>query len=210
MNLVPYKKDGIEIYVDTTTGESFCSIRGYARMANLSDTAIRKRITANQIDLKMAEVHTPQGLRTANLISEDLIVEWLPKDNHEMASKLMRLGVRHFLHKLAGYEVKSTAVNLNFFDMMRQQIDQLEAQNKRLDVLEAKIETRPEGYFSVAGWASLQKKSISHELAKHIGKRCANLSREWGYDMGKARDPRWGEVNTYHEDILTDVMGTII
>jgi len=35
-NLTRYTNDGIEVYIDTNTGESFCSVLGYARMAGLS------------------------------------------------------------------------------------------------------------------------------------------------------------------------------
>jgi hypothetical protein len=103
--------DGIEIYIDTTTGESFASQSGYARMANKDKSTISRRFECVALETKKtAEVSTGVGLRSVALITEDLIVEWLPKDNPEMATQLMKLGVRHFLHVVAGYEVKSAAV----------------------------------------------------------------------------------------------------
>ncbi len=53
---------------------------------------------------------TATGFKTHNLITEDLIVEWLPKDNPEMATQLLKLGVRAFMHKLAGYTVSTSAM----------------------------------------------------------------------------------------------------
>lgn len=104
-------QDGIEIFIDTQTGESFASQSGYARMSVKTRQAINKRCQGcNQKGLVYLEIPTGSGVQGCNLITEDLIVEWLPKDNPEMATKLMKLGVRMFLHTVAGYEVTSEAV----------------------------------------------------------------------------------------------------
>lgn len=109
-NLQACVNDGIEIYVDNVTGESFASVRGYARMSDKPESSIRSRITARKVDTKMTEVLTPQGLRTARLLSEDTIVDWLTEDNPQLAKKMSKLGVRVFMHQLAGYQVTTTAV----------------------------------------------------------------------------------------------------
>jgi hypothetical protein len=105
-------EDGIEILIDTSTGESFCSVRGYARMANKDHSTILKR---NQVvdgePQKTAKVHTNGGLQVVALITENQIVEWLPKDNPIAATQLLKMGVRMTLHKMAGYSISSTAVN---------------------------------------------------------------------------------------------------
>lgn len=110
MNLVRFEKESIELYIDTTTGESFASISGYARMAGKDKSTVSRRCqgVAESL-LKQAEVPTSGGIQAVALITESLICEWLQKDNPEMATKLMQLGVRVFLHKLAGYQVTSTA-----------------------------------------------------------------------------------------------------
>jgi prophage antirepressor-like protein len=105
-NLKAFEKEGLELFIDIKTGESFASISGYARMANKSKSTISERFGKDL--LKETQINTRKGLQTVRLIPEDLIVQWLPKDNPEMASNLMRIGVRAFLHKLAGYEVSSS------------------------------------------------------------------------------------------------------
>ena len=110
MNIVKYERfdrDGIELIIDTATGESFASVKGYARMSGLSHQAISKRLMGNSEAVKTAEIVTKQGLRMVNLITESTIAQWLPKDNPTLASQLMLLGVRVFMHKLAGFEVSS-------------------------------------------------------------------------------------------------------
>lgn len=43
-NLVAYVNDGIEIYVDQETGESFASVSGYARMSGKAPQRISDRL----------------------------------------------------------------------------------------------------------------------------------------------------------------------
>ena len=110
-----FDNDGIELIIDTQTGESYATKRGYARMANKDESTIRRRIrTADLKVIKNAEILTAGGLQGADLIHERTIAEWLPKDNPELATQMLMLGVRVFMHKLAGYEVSSTAIQSKF------------------------------------------------------------------------------------------------
>lgn len=110
-NLTAFNQDGIEIYINNTTGESFASISGYARMSGIAKSTVHNRLKGcSETDLKTAEVLTRSGLQGVRLINEKLIAEWLLKDNPDMATKLLTLGIRVFLHQLAGYEVKSSVI----------------------------------------------------------------------------------------------------
>ena len=51
------------------------------RMGNKAKSTISDRINRSDHQLKSSEILTSKGLRTVRLINEDLIVEWLPKDN---------------------------------------------------------------------------------------------------------------------------------
>ena len=112
MNIVTsferFGKDGIELIIDTATGESFATAKGYARMSGKAYDTIKKRCQRG--GLESAEVPTEQGFKWGTLIPELLVAQWLSKDNPVMASQIMQLGVRVFMHKLAGYEVTTTAV----------------------------------------------------------------------------------------------------
>lgn len=103
--LTRYAQDGLEIYINHQTGESFASIRGYARMAGKAESTIRERISKGGWSEQViySEVLTPGGLQGARLLNENMIVEWLPSDNPTTATQLLKLGVRLFMHKLAGY-----------------------------------------------------------------------------------------------------------
>ena len=78
-------------------------------------------------------------------------------------------------------------------------ISQIEHKVKEL---EAKSITRPVEYYTVAGYANIRGINVNLTLARPIGKCASNLSRELGYEIGKAHDERYGEVNTYHADVL--------
>ena len=103
-----FDRDGIELVINPQTGESFATQAGYARMSGIEYSTIRKRSErskgSDNISQKTAEIPTPGGIQEVTLVTEDQIAEWLPKDNPSMASKLLKLGVRMFMHELAGFK----------------------------------------------------------------------------------------------------------
>lgn len=111
LSLQRFDKDGIELIIDTNTGESFASVKGYARMSGLTTQAISARLKGVKENLwRVAEIPTAGGLQGVKLIYEDLIAEWIPKDNPILSTQLFKLGIRGFMHKLAGFEIASSAV----------------------------------------------------------------------------------------------------
>lgn len=98
-------------------------------------------------------------------------------------------------------------------EIMQMSINQLVEQERRmnelesrLDMIEAKNQTVPNEYFTIAGFATIRKQKIDVVTANMLGRKAAKLSREYGYDIGKVSDPRFGTVNTYHVDILNKIM----
>lgn len=107
-NLQLFNNEGLELLINTQTGESFASVSGYSRMTGKSRSVISERLS--KFDVITAEVETGGGVQSVRLISEDLMVEWLPKDNPEIATKMLKAGIRVFLHGLAGFSVSSSAI----------------------------------------------------------------------------------------------------
>ena len=98
--------DGLELVIDTSTGEAFATQSGYARMSGVSRQAINKRVlSSNQTDIKNAEVLTASGLQGCNLIPANIVFEWLLKDNIDLAKRMGEAGATVYLHQLAGYKV---------------------------------------------------------------------------------------------------------
>lgn len=146
-NLQRYDNEGLELIIDLETGESFATVSGYARMSNKDRSTIRERITKLKDrgkDLtKEAQIETTGGLQGCRLIPESLICEWLITDNPELAKQMITVGVRIYLHGLAGfkYEVKKQEPALdidnlkNIFDQMlkeslKPQLDKIDDYNK--------------------------------------------------------------------------------
>jgi len=208
-NLQRFDQDGIEIVINTETGESFASVSGYARMSGLSKQAISKRLrTVNPTTTKSAEIQTVTGLKTVNLVPEDLIVEWLPKDNPEMASKLMRLGVRMFLHQMAGYEVTTTAIATpqNYIEALEALLASekekqiLEAEREMLEAENAHLSEMVDELYEYSSIIRIAKFNNVTESSFRWQSLKA-MSIKMGLEVKKVPCPRFVTKNLYHHDV---------
>lgn len=114
------------------------------------------------------------------------------------------------------FELRELQANLSELSMELQLLIKMELRQKEQDKqmlamqddikrLEAKVTTHNDDYFTVAGYASLRGLNVDINKANMLGRKASKLSREYGYDIGKTKDVRFGEVNTYHVDILKEV-----
>ena len=85
----------------------------------------------------------------------------------------------------------------------------LSAVEDKVSQLEATLATRPEHSYTIAGYASLRGINVDVNRANMLGRKASKLSREYGYEVSKTQDPRFGSVNVYHEDVLKTVFGTV-
>jgi hypothetical protein len=101
--------DGIEVIIDTETHLSYMSLRGYSRVSGVPYSTVNYRFGIGQLSTpENAEIQTSQGLRIGQLLSEEIIAGWIVKDNPEVATKMLKAGIRVYLHHLAGYELHAT------------------------------------------------------------------------------------------------------
>lgn len=87
----------------------------------------------------------------------------------------------------------------------KKQAEKIKSLEDNVKQLEAKILTRNEDYYTVAGYASIRGIKVDINKASMLGRMASKLSREYEYSIGKTQDPRFGEVNIYHVDILKEV-----
>ena len=80
-----------------------------------------------------------------------------------------------------------------------------EEQGEAIRQLASQVKTSPNEYFTVAGYASLRGAKIDISKAGLMGRKASKLSHEYGVEIGKISDPRFGRVNTYHTDVLKEV-----
>jgi len=138
-DLQRFDRDGIELIINTQTGESFATVSGYARMAGLDRTTISKRITRDNIQTKTAEIPTTTGLKTVALIPGKLACQWLAKDNPELLAAMNEFGWNGYCHQLAGFKIQSTAIDppapISPIDMFKQMVAVFESQQAQIDAL---------------------------------------------------------------------------
>lgn len=111
-NLQRFDRDGIELVIDTRTGEAFATARGYARMSGIGVSGISKRLKKGVSfdSVKTAEIETPGGVQGVSLIPEAVISDWIVDDNPTLAKAMLTAGVRVYLHTAAGFKVTSDAI----------------------------------------------------------------------------------------------------
>ncbi len=107
-----FDNDGIELIINTQTGESYATAKGYSRMSGKNYDTIKKRCQRG--GLENAEIPTEQGIRWGTLIPGKLATKWLADDNPSLLLAMSDVGWNVYCHKLAGYEVKSTAIQSKF------------------------------------------------------------------------------------------------
>lgn len=81
---------GIEIIIDEQTGESFCSVNGYARMSGKDKSTISRRLQGVwRLEVKWAEIHTEGGIQSTVLIPIQVAVNSLAKDKPSLVKVII-------------------------------------------------------------------------------------------------------------------------
>lgn len=108
-------------------------------------------------------------------------------------------------------QAKAIAKPQSTLDILKLTIQGLEEQQRGLDevkreVLELKAQTvtRPE-YFTIVGWATLNKIQVGLQLAAKLGSKAARICKVNGYPMDEIPDPRFGKVKSYPKMVLQQV-----
>jgi phage anti-repressor protein len=108
-------------------------------------------------------------------------------------------------------KLREIAKPLSTLDMLEMSIKQLRAQEQKLtaienDVLELKAATQTRSdYFTIVGYATLNKMKVGLQLAAKLGGKASRLCREYGYQTEEIPDPRFGKVKMYPKSILQQV-----
>lgn len=169
-------------------------------------------------DFEGVEIPTPSGqTRKDHLIKLDTAKEMAMLERNEKGKQVRR----YFIQIEKKYK-ESDIDRQQLSPQMRMLMNMVEAQarnelnlkrqSEKIDHiaddvkrLEAKMTTHNEDYYTIARYASLRGINVDISKANMLGRKASKLSRDFGYDIGKTQDPRFGSVNTYHVDILKDV-----
>lgn len=113
-------------------------------------------------------------------------------------------------------KLQEIAKPLSTLDMLELSIKQLRAQEQRVnaienDVLELKAATQTRSdYFTIVGYATLNKMKIGLQLAAKLGGKASRLCKQYGYQTEEIPDPRFGKVKMYPKSILQQVFAEAI
>ena len=80
--------------------------------------------------------------------------------------------------------------------------DHSKAVDSRLDELDARTTTRPEVYYTVAGYWKKKGQVLTTKEAAKIGKKASGICRVLGCVKRKVDDEKYGEVGFYPVTVL--------
>lgn len=112
-SLARYENNGIELLINTETGESFATQGMIAKICNQESSTIRYFLNKTGVEntAKLLPVKDSRGVeQLSKVYDESVIFDVIANYNPELLKNCAKVGLRVYLHKLAGFEVISTAV----------------------------------------------------------------------------------------------------
>jgi phage antirepressor YoqD-like protein len=105
-NFERFDNDGLELFVNTTTGMAYASKRATARMLGVDAKTVRNQVGGDNYIVTNAEIATPGGLQGGDLVPADVVFKLALKYNLALAERMGAAGANLYLIKLAGYQTK--------------------------------------------------------------------------------------------------------
>lgn len=206
-------EDGIELVIDTQTGESFTTEAGYVRMSNKPKTTVASRVQKGVRDgiVKTSEIVTARGLQGVRLIPASLVFKWAIRDNPELAEKMGECGTTVFLHQLAGYQVNSTAVGQHpktpqtYIEALKALVA-AEEEKELLRIENAQLEEETERLSEVVDelfdYSSIVRIAKYNKCSENLfnWRKLKSASAAKGLEVKKVPCPRFETKNLYHHD----------
>lgn len=163
-------------------------------------------------------IDTPGGQQELTIINEPGLYS-LVLGSRKPEAKAFKRWITHevipALRKTGTYSLKPMSqleiakISLDMLIEQEKRLDSLEQENEstreQIKELNAKITTRAQDSYSVAGYASLRGIKLDVSRANMLGREATRLSQKYGYEISKTPDPRFGTVNVYHTDVLKAV-----
>jgi hypothetical protein len=109
MNLVKYEQNGLELWIDESTGLAYAHLSGIARMMGMNPTngTLRRRLEGLPKDtVKTAEVLTAGGIQRLPLYPSSVVFDLALEFNPELARAMGNCGANVYMLGQAGYQVK--------------------------------------------------------------------------------------------------------
>ena len=206
-NIIPFNYESQQIrLIQDEEGEPWWVASDVCEIIGLSNTteALRNLDNDEKSTLRISE-----GGPERNIINEPGLYSLIIRANKPEAKKFKRWISHEVLPSIRNngmYEIQG----LSEYDLIIKSAQALKKIDKRLTSLEAKshYNSGHTGYWTIAAWCKLNNFSLTLDEANRKGRNAVKLSREWDVEIGKVRDERFGEVNSYREDVLDEIFST--
>jgi prophage antirepressor-like protein len=208
MQIIPfnYKAKTVRVIQDEN-GDLWWVAKDVCKILGLEDT--HKAVQRLEEDEKGRKIiPTLGGDQEMLVINEPGLYSLMLRSNKPEAKQFKKWVTHDVLptiRKSGKYEIQG----MSELDLIIRSAQALKNIETRVHTLEAKthINSGQTGYWTISAWCKLNRLSITLDEAKRKGLESVRLSKEWGAEIGKVHDERFGIVNSYREDVLEEVFG---
>jgi prophage antirepressor-like protein len=209
--IIPFNYESKQVRViKDNEGDPWWIASDVCEIIGLSNTteALRSLDDDEKSTLRISE-----GGPERNIINEPGLYSLIIRSNKPEAKKFKRWITHEILpsiRKTGRYEV-GTLSEIDLIIKSAEALKQIESRqiehDNRLSILEAKSHQNSghTGYWTITAWCKLNNLNISLNEAMQKGRAAAKLSKDWGVHVSKVSDERFGEVNSYREDVLEEI-----
>ena len=208
-SIIPFNYESQRIrLIQDEQGEPWWVMKDVCSILNISNY----RDALNRLDADergSVKVDTPGGLQEMSTVNEPGLYTLIIRSNKPDAKKFKRWITHEVLpsiRKTGKYEID----RLSEIDLIIKSAQALKKIDERLTSLEAKshYNSGHTGHWTITAWCKLNNLNITLTEAMQRGREAAKLSKEWDVEIGKVKDERFGEVNSYREDLLDEIFST--
>jgi hypothetical protein len=203
-----FEHDGLELYVDESTGLAYAHYRAMMRMFGIEGSAetLRRRLKgASKDQVKTAEILTAGGLQVASLYPATVVFEMAMEFCPDLARKMGAAGANVFMCGLAGYQVAIATKPKTALELAKEQVrllEQLELQQAQIKILEEVAEQQAEVIDELFDYSSIIRIAKYNNCSEKAftWQKLKAASQALGVEIKKAPCPRYVTKNLYSHD----------
>ena len=212
-NIIPFSYGSKQIRViKDNEGKPWWIAKDVCNILELTNVAMSVK-GLDDDEKGVSKVYTLGGEQELLTVNEPGLYTLIIRSNKPDAKKFKRWITHEVLpsiRKTGKYEIDSLS-EIDLIIKSAQALKKIELKqvdhDNRLSILEARSHQNSgqTGNWTITAWCKLNNLNITLTDAMQRGREATKLSKEWGVEIGKVKDERFGEVNSYREDVLDEV-----
>ncbi len=215
-NIIPFNYESKQIrLIQDEQGEPWWIAKDVCDVLELANVAMAVK-GLDDDEKGISKVYTLGGEQELLTVNEPGLYSLVIRSNKPDAKRFKRWITHEVLpsiRKTGKYDIDSLS-EIDLIIKSAQALKKIELKqidhDNRLSSLEAKSHQNSgqTGSWTITAWCKLNNLNITLTEAMQRGREAAKLSKEMGVEVGKVRDERFGEVNSYREDVLDEIFST--